>query len=580
MANTGLVITNDGLAVASTAAPGGPYIHITEFRVGDGFNYTPVETDTDLHGNLLYTGGVTNYYVVDYDTIELILFMDASIGPFSFGEVGIYLDDGTLFALCAWDSLQEKLRAIGNQAGTQWRIRARLTLAAASVVCQVDVITSTQIIEVSTWPFLVTPENQVGNANMVIMTGEFNSFGDTVMVFKDAVDEWTINDFVEVFRGNSSDSGCTIGVSSIVHPNLPQAYFTVPRTDSRYLIKFPDGDIRRVTDLLSTTEITWDTAKAVPLTGEFSVWEEAGSACCRAPWADRFEYNRWAALFNPLWEAPTGTYPGDNEGLGQTPIADIAAPAHPTLVDWNLLHDYLVAKCKIHGVDTSDIVYCDYAYCKNNPNGWGIMKNSEQFQIITDKIAELTTERNTADPLYQESSVPAGGQAARTLLWSGTKTHTISLTYTSLAAFQALVNGGHQINVTADVVTGANANWLDLKNFFLAFGTITIQRGDTIKSGGSGTATSIGLYDLTGSYQTLFSHAATITGGPASYTLQGRITGSVVELKVEIANTGTGYYASGVLDLLTSRVALRRPEAATLMYPVLAYPAATSVSDF
>lgn len=580
--NTGFVISDAGAAAATVATPAGPYIHITQFKVTDAFNWIPDGTETSLPGAVKYTGGITNYYIVDYDTIELILFMDGTVGPFQFGTIGIYLQDGTLFATSVFDTLQEKIKAVGNQGGTQWRIRARLKLARASVVCQVDVITSTQILEVSTWPFLVTPANQVGNANMAILTGEQNSVGQSVMVFKDSANEWVINDYRRIFIGDTGTGG-TIGTSSVSDPGIANLSFDLPRTDSQYLIKFPDGDIRRVISITGGNQLNYTPAKAVSQSGTFTVWEDFNAQSGRVRWADRAEYNWYVANFQPYWGTPSGTWSASNNGANQTGLAAIAT-GHPTTQQWYDLQNKVIAWCKIHQIPFADITNTDYIYTENNSAGNGLNYYRSLWDSFAAKVPIFATNRNTWDPAYQEANVPAGGTATRTTPWGGvvtTKTQTITFTYTDANTFKALVNNGHQLSINATVATGANANWLDMKNFLAAMGTIVIGAGDTTVTGSGGTLSGIGLHELTGTYQQLYTRTATISGGTFTVTINGRITGgNVVDIQCQYFNQGTGYYASGVNDLFTSAAGMRRPSSSVLTTPVLAYPTVTQVHDF
>jgi hypothetical protein len=574
--NTGFVITDAGNAAATIATPGGPYIHITQFKVGSGSNYTPSALDTNIHGTLLYTGGITNYYVVDYQTIELILFMDATVGPFDFGEIGIYLADGTLFALCSWNTLQNKIRAIGTQAGTQWRIRARLKLARAPVVCQVDVITTLQVHEVTNWELLVTPINQPGNANMVIVKDP-GPAGDNVMVFKDNDNTWAINDFVRLFAGATTDAGCTIGTSVITHPQMPLGYMDLPQTVSRYLVKFPDGDIRKVLSSPGANQITFGPPKAVPLTGAFEIWEDQASACCRVAWVDTVEYNAFVTNFNPLWAAPSGSYAASNEGLNQTALPIISLPSHPSLTNWNDLHNAVIAKCKIHGVDYSGLTLIDYAYCGNNSNGFGLKSIAAQWDLLLSTVPLLVTNRNVADVAWQESTVPAGSEKHQLNPWTGTKTHTMTFTYTDDPSFQGLVNGGHQISFNGAVTTGANANWTGLKTFFSDIGNVVVGRSGTTVTGLGSPSPSIGLYQLTSTYQQVFTQSVSISGGLVTWTIQMKKVGNVVTALLTLYNQASGYYLSGVNDDLVTRAALRRASSTLVTN---AYPTVTSTSDY
>lgn len=581
--NTGFVISDAGNAAATIATPAGPYIHITQFKVTDAYNWVPNGTETSLPGALKYTGGITNYYIVDYDTIELILFMDGTVGPFNFGTIGIYLQDGTLFATSVFDTMQEKIKAVGNQGGTQWRIRARLKLARASVVCQVDVITSNQVLEVSTWPFLVTPANQVGNANMAILTGEENSVGESIMVFKDTANQWAINDYHQVFSGSTSTGG-TIGTSSVTHADLANLSFELPQTNSRYLIKFPDGDIRRVTSITGSTQLNFTPAKAVPQTGTFTVWEDNNALSTKVRWADRYEYNWYVAQFQPYWGTPSGAWPGSNNGANQTGLAALAS-GHPTTAQWNALQDKVIRWCKIHGIPFADIVLTDYVYTENNALGYGLHQFRSFWDAFIAKVPIFATNRNTIDPAYQETIAAPNTTQQRTQPWGSTmlpiRTHDMSFVFPDANTLKAQLNNGFQINVNASVSAGANANWADMKSFLAAMGTVVIGPDSATVTGSGGTSSGVGLQEFNSFWTQLYNRSATISGGTFSVTVFGRLTGtSQIDIRVEYYNDGVGYYASGVNDLFVSTAAMRRPSSAILASPVLAWPVSSSSSDF
>lgn len=570
--NTGFVITDVGNAAASSASPKGPLIHITQFKVSDAVNLTPDGTETALPGNILHTGVVANYYVVAYDTIELILFMDATVGPFLFGSLGIYLEDGTLFALCSYDTLQQKARAVGVQAGTQWRIRARLKFARASVVCQVDVINTSAILEVADWQSLVTPVNQVGNANMAIVH-ESTPYDSSILVYKTNDDSWAVNDFVTLLVGHTDDAGCVIDTDTVTHSGLASFDFELPQTVSRYLIQFPDGDIRKVVSQSTPDSITFAPAKAVPLTGKFSVLEDAHSAGSRIRWADRVEYNEFLESFNPLWATPSGTYPASNQGINQTALALLNPPARPGRNEWDRLHDAVIAKCKLHNVPYDSLMYLDYTYTYNNAYGFGLKTIRDKFDLLLATISPLTQNKNVSTSAFLESIAPAGGTVTETAQWQGTFTHTITLAYPSSADFQGLVNGGHKIALTASVATGANANWTELKNFLAALGTITIHRGSTTTTGTGTASSTIGLYGLTTAYQQLFAHSVSITGGALTYEVWAKKESEIVTLQVKVVDTAA---AGAEADLFTSACTVFRPTSELFNTPVLAYPVVSS----
>lgn len=120
-------ITGAGFAAAFAAQNNGPSIKITEFKIGGGFNYTPQSSDIALHGDTLYVGTPTAYRVIDQNTAEYTLRMDETVGSWQFGEIGLYLQDGTLFAVAALQHKQWKIAYPGTDFN-RFKIKVRLVM--------------------------------------------------------------------------------------------------------------------------------------------------------------------------------------------------------------------------------------------------------------------------------------------------------------------------------------------------------------------------------------------------------------------------------------------------------------------
>ena len=89
-------------------------VTITSFQIGSGHGYVPQPTDTGIHGTSLFTGVPTNPVKITANVVQYTGIMDATVGPFSYGEIGLYMADGTLFALAANSTLITK--ALGDEA--------------------------------------------------------------------------------------------------------------------------------------------------------------------------------------------------------------------------------------------------------------------------------------------------------------------------------------------------------------------------------------------------------------------------------------------------------------------------------
>jgi len=90
-------LTNAGTAAINYALASATTINLATFSVGSAYNYSPTVLDTALHGNELYSGPLLTYAVIDPNTVQYTLYMDTTIGNFSYGEVGIFLSTVSSF---------------------------------------------------------------------------------------------------------------------------------------------------------------------------------------------------------------------------------------------------------------------------------------------------------------------------------------------------------------------------------------------------------------------------------------------------------------------------------------------------
>jgi hypothetical protein len=155
-------IIDSGIAAIATANSGGPKIDLTEFRLGDAFNYTPDgAVDTALRGAETYTRGISNYYISASDTVVYILQVEIGAAV-DFGEVGVYTSGGALFGMASFPALQTKA------AGTLVEIICKLQFSgvATAITFEVNSFTDGRIVELADLTLLVRPELSDGNAYM------------------------------------------------------------------------------------------------------------------------------------------------------------------------------------------------------------------------------------------------------------------------------------------------------------------------------------------------------------------------------------------------------------------------------
>lgn len=259
MAATPLFLETDaGLAAASVATPTGPFIYIKTFQVGSAYGYTPQRTDTGLNGNLLYSGQPTSYSYVGDNTIDILCQIPAAAGPFDFGEVGLFLDGGVMFAKAVFDTPQTKYSALGTNIVSTYSFHCLLKLQQSVAVFQVDTASGIPpaVWTVDQWSDIY-PAGVSANPDIpLIMCREQSIFGDSTLL------------------QNTNDSFWTVGTTyqQYLRKGLLSPYFTVQNASTTWvevpasqchpldlavanrvmLLETPDGFFRSVSSVVTS----------------------------------------------------------------------------------------------------------------------------------------------------------------------------------------------------------------------------------------------------------------------------------------------------------------------------------------
>lgn len=241
---TPFIITNVGLAAAAVAHPEGPFIHITQFRLGNAFNYTPQRTDTGLNGTTVYIGSILTYNYIGDNTLKLEFDLPYSAGNFQFGEVGLYLASGEMFAKSAFEVLQEKISNLTGVVGNRIKFSALIKLAQSTAVIQVTIENEDckPPLELDTWAELAPP-SVAPNDPIFAIIHEKNSENNSTFLMRNenpATGLWVVNSGYMLVRKTTVAANTT--ASRIYSPGVD---FTTS-TLGQYLIQTADGRLRRV----------------------------------------------------------------------------------------------------------------------------------------------------------------------------------------------------------------------------------------------------------------------------------------------------------------------------------------------
>jgi len=590
MSNSGFLLTDAGLADASASSPGGPYFHIHRFRCGDGVSYNPTRAQTALVGNTVYVGTPQSYSVVDSDTIDVVLVMDQSVGPFTFGEIGIYSSSDTLLGVCTFTTLQEKVRAVGNQAGNIWRIHARMKLAQAPVICQVTVMNSMTLLEVPNWQNLLAPINQPGGANAAIVH-EQNASGDSVMVVREGDLEWAVLGYGKIFEGNTTDSGSSASIDGWTHPGLQNVYMELPSSNSRYLARFPDGSIRKVVSQATSQDLQWSPSLGQPPVGHITIWEDSNTLNSGLPVASAYEYNLMATDVNRYWAAPTGTYSSTNAGINEVPIPLVTT--RPIAAQWNKMSDtirrlmYLLsggAGNPSGGIPVSEITNSDFIAKPNNPMAPGIATLTDLFDKYVKAVKGFDALRNSVNVAQQELVPLPSSTRVRTLPFVNVVDYGLAFKHGTPAFKTGFPNAGGLYILTSTSST-TNPFYQAWNTFFNLIGSVIVDRGSTYSTNGAGTGTAIGSLNVSESTgELVYSHSmfAPALASTLWYRVYAqRIAGTdQLNITIQLQIVGSVTYSYTTPGTMQHTASIRRPVSTLILDPVVPVPTVSTGGTF
>lgn len=248
-----LTVTSAGLqAIAAAGAPGGPLVNITQYKLGDAYGYTPAVTDTALHGSLLYTGTPLNYSVLGNNSVDYTLYMDTSVGPFAFGEVGLYLSNGVLFALGSLTTPQAKTT---GGTGNIINVDAILQVTNIAPVIQFNLPSSAnaRLLYVAHLVNLPTPPTANSNA---YLTGDVDDGNNIIYALQYNATKWNFptHQIATVANGIVATATTTNITSTNISALLPWT------SSGKLIIQFTTGALAGYTRMLSATatnSATW-----------------------------------------------------------------------------------------------------------------------------------------------------------------------------------------------------------------------------------------------------------------------------------------------------------------------------------
>jgi hypothetical protein len=254
-----MLITNVGLAAASTALPQGPYIHIIQFQIGSAYGYTPDVNQTGIEGNLLYTGVPADYQSIGNNTLDIILNIPPEAGPWEFGEVAIFAADSNnnpyLFAIAVFESPQTKFSSLGTNVVSSYQLNCLLKLQQSTAIFQIDTSeTIPYVYDIYQWsdvyPPTLSANPDIPSYNIV----EPNSRGDGTLLIttNDNTRTYVEGAYHEIFPFGQVGQPFVVANSSATYIEVTQAQFNslrVPTANRSMLVQTHAGFWRSVNNV-------------------------------------------------------------------------------------------------------------------------------------------------------------------------------------------------------------------------------------------------------------------------------------------------------------------------------------------
>lgn len=144
------VITDQGISAAIQAGLGGPKINVTSVKIGSSI-INPTSDMTDVV-NEVWSGDVKKirYQIQDQRTFTFVVSLDESIGDFDIGNIGLFLEDGTLFCITTMIGTEKKIANNPPQVGNRITLAVPIVLTGISGLIDLTIMVPDE----SSIPFL------------------------------------------------------------------------------------------------------------------------------------------------------------------------------------------------------------------------------------------------------------------------------------------------------------------------------------------------------------------------------------------------------------------------------------------
>ena len=257
---------------AISALQGNPTIRPTYYVLGSGTGYTPQPTDNQIHGTQVYSAQWSNGQVVNSNVLYYGITLGYNVGPFTFGEVGLFMSNGVLFALAVLDLPIVKSVGTSSGSGNEIQLDCYLSAVGTQYNAWLDVASTSNAFQMGVLNSVDSLPLANGSPSFPTAFIIRSRMADSFRAYNDGHGLWSF----DLYRPSADFPVSSSTPLSITTPLSSYSGPTTSQTPGQYLIEFTSGaqySICRTIQsiLVSGTDVTLNFAtplRAQPQSGD------------------------------------------------------------------------------------------------------------------------------------------------------------------------------------------------------------------------------------------------------------------------------------------------------------------------
>jgi len=246
-------------------------------------------------------------------------------------------------------------------------------------------------------------------------------------------------------------------------------------------------------------------------------------------------YNLIQSRINAILGTGSGT-----DGYGQA-LTSSSVSVNATILaqDMNDLYTDMIA-ARIHQTgavptEIAEVVVGDVIAENTSDDPNGAIKGYADYEGL---MSDIESDKFLIAGTQSTPTLPqTGGQSVRTTAWNGNLNHQVIVTFANANQRRFFFNSGGEIRFSANITGGSGAKNTNWTTILANMGTIKFNYTNTSATG-TGTGSAIGNYDLTGTYQTIFTKAGSGVYSENTYVIKAKQNStSQIQFSIEFNDT-------------------------------------------